>query len=200
MPDVLVTLQQKLAGGVSTTEEKKRCDTMKKSHWHVRTHARRVCMPLCTARCGVQQSLAKTRYHVIVFRGRVDSLVWCTKWGLTCVYRVVYRYLRIGVCVVVINIISSCASCPVLSDFLLFVLLSGRRPALLASLYFVPSRKRHLARYVCRFALCICTLNRSLNLLVLYFIKSWKTSAVSATVWMVETQLCKLRGTSDTFV
>ena len=26
----------------------------------------------------------------------------------------------------------------------------------------------------------------------------WKTSAVSMTVWMVETQLCKLRGTSDT--
>ena len=33
-----------------------------------------------------------------------------------------------------------------------------------------------------------------------FFIKSWKTSAVSTTVWMVETQLCKLRGTSDTFV
>ena len=32
------------------------------------------------------------------------------------------------------------------------------------------------------------------------FIKSWKTSAVSTTVWMVETQLCKLRGTSDMFV
>ena len=32
------------------------------------------------------------------------------------------------------------------------------------------------------------------------FIKSWKTSSVSTTVWMVETQLCKLRGTSDTFV
>ena len=31
-------------------------------------------------------------------------------------------------------------------------------------------------------------------------IKSWKTSAVSTTVWMVETQFCKLRGTSDTFV
>ena len=31
-------------------------------------------------------------------------------------------------------------------------------------------------------------------------IKSWKTSAVSTTVWMVETQLCKLRGTWDTFV
>ena len=33
---------------------------------------------------------------------------------------------------------------------------------------------------------------------VLY--KKWKTSAVSTTDWMVETQLCKLRGTSDTFV
>ena len=33
-----------------------------------------------------------------------------------------------------------------------------------------------------------------------FFIKSWKTSAVSTTVWMVETQLCKLRGTSDAFV
>ena len=33
-----------------------------------------------------------------------------------------------------------------------------------------------------------------------YFIKNWKTSAVSTTVWMVETQLCKLRGTSDAFV
>ena len=32
------------------------------------------------------------------------------------------------------------------------------------------------------------------------FIKKWKTSAVSTTDWMVETQLCKLRGTSDTFV
>ena len=28
------------------------------------------------------------------------------------------------------------------------------------------------------------------------FIKSWKTSAVSTTDWMVKTQLCKLRGTS----
>ena len=33
-----------------------------------------------------------------------------------------------------------------------------------------------------------------------FFIKSWKTSAVSTTVWMVETQRCKLRGTSDAFV
>ena len=32
------------------------------------------------------------------------------------------------------------------------------------------------------------------------YIKSWKTSAVSTTVCMVEIQLCKLRGTSDTFV
>ena len=30
--------------------------------------------------------------------------------------------------------------------------------------------------------------------------KNWKTSAVSTTDWIVETQLCKLRGTSDTFV
>ena len=29
------------------------------------------------------------------------------------------------------------------------------------------------------------------------FIKCWKTSAVSTTVWMIETRLCKLRGTSD---
>ena len=29
-----------------------------------------------------------------------------------------------------------------------------------------------------------------------FFIKSWKTSAVKTTVWMVETQLCKLRGTT----
>ena len=28
----------------------------------------------------------------------------------------------------------------------------------------------------------------------------WKTSAVSTTDWMVETQLCKLRGTSDTYI
>ena len=33
-----------------------------------------------------------------------------------------------------------------------------------------------------------------------HFIKSWKTSAVSTTVWMVGTQPCKLRGTSDAFV
>ena len=32
------------------------------------------------------------------------------------------------------------------------------------------------------------------------YIKNWKTSAVSTTDWMVETQLCKLRDTSDTFV
>ena len=38
------------------------------------------------------------------------------------------------------------------------------------------------------------------SVVVGYFTKSWKTSAVSTTVWMVETQLCKLRGTSDTFV
>ena len=44
------------------------------------------------------------------------------------------------------------------------MLLSGRRPALHVSLYLVPSRKRRVATYVCRFALCICTLNRSLNL------------------------------------
>ena len=33
-----------------------------------------------------------------------------------------------------------------------------------------------------------------------YFTKKLKTSAVSTTNWMVETQLCKLRDTSDTFV
>ena len=71
-------------------------------------------------------------------------------------------YLRIDVCVLVINN-NSCVSCPVLSDFLLFVL-SGKRPALLAFLYLVPSRKRRVATHVCRFALCICMLNRSLNL------------------------------------
>ena len=38
------------------------------------------------------------------------------------------------------------------------------------------------------------------SILIILFIKSWKTSAVSTTVGMVETQLCKLRGTSDTFV
>ena len=32
------------------------------------------------------------------------------------------------------------------------------------------------------------------------FIKSWKTSAVSTTDWIVETQLCKLCRTSDTFL
>ena len=31
----------------------------------------------------------------------------------------------------------------------------------------------------------------------IYIIKNWKTSAVSTTDWMVETQLCKLRGASD---
>ena len=30
------------------------------------------------------------------------------------------------------------------------------------------------------------------------FYENWKTSAVSTTDWMVETQLRKLRGTSDT--
>ena len=64
---------------------------------------------------------------------------------------------------VVINM-NGCVSCPVLSDILLYVLFSGRRPALLASLHLVPSRKRRVATYVCRFALCICALNRSLNL------------------------------------
>ena len=32
-----------------------------------------------------------------------------------------------------------------------------------------------------------------------YFIKSWKTSAVSTIDWMVKTQLCKLRGTYSMF-
>ena len=36
--------------------------------------------------------------------------------------------------------------------------------------------------------------------LILRYVKNWKTSAVSTTDWMVQTQLCKLRGTSDTFV
>ena len=40
-------------------------------------------------------------------------------------------------------------------------------------------------------------LSMNWNLIV---VKSWKTSAVSTTDWMVEAQLCKLRGTSDTFV
>ena len=40
---------------------------------------------------------------------------------------------------------------------------------------------------------------RALCFILTYYIRSWKTSAVSTTVWMVETQLCKLRGTSDTF-
>ena len=61
MRDVLVTLKEK-SGRVSTTDEKKRCDTMKKWHWDVQTHACRVCIPLCTARCGVKPSLATTRY------------------------------------------------------------------------------------------------------------------------------------------
>ena len=39
-----------------------------------------------------------------------------------------------------------------------------------------------------------------ITLILKKIIISWKTSAVSTTVWMVETQLCKLRGTSDTFV
>ena len=34
----------------------------------------------------------------------------------------------------------------------------------------------------------------------IFLMKSWKTKAVSTTDWMVETQLCKLRGTSDTLV
>ena len=71
-------------------------------------------------------------------------------------------YLRIGVCYYSYQY--QCVSCHVLPNFLLLVLLSGRRPALLASLYLVPWRKRRVATYVCRFALCICTLNRSLNL------------------------------------
>ena len=45
-----------------------------------------------------------------------------------------------------------------------------------------------------------CPDNLFWRLLSTNFVKSWKTSAVSTTVWMVETQLCKLRGTSDTFV
>ena len=41
MPDVLVALQPKSAGA-NTTDEKMRCDTVKKWHWDVRTHARGV--------------------------------------------------------------------------------------------------------------------------------------------------------------
>ena len=43
-----------------------------------------------------------------------------------------------------------------------------------------------------------CT--RMVSGIILVLQKSWKTSAVSTTVGMVETQLCTLRGTSDTFV
>ena len=34
---------------------------------------------------------------------------------------------------------------------------------------------------------------------VFILVQNWKTSAVSTTAWMVETQLCKLRGTSDIY-
>ena len=57
-----------------------------------------------------------------------------------------------------------------------------------------PANEKHLL-VILRFLFFICWSNaRSL------FIKNWKTSAVSTTDWMVETQLCKLRDTSDTFV
>ena len=93
MPDVLVTLQQKPAG-MSTTDEKKRCDTTKKLHWDVRTYARRVCMPPCTARCGVKQILATTRcpcaslvkvesalsYRVLWEDWRVCIISYCCVW------------------------------------------------------------------------------------------------------------------------
>ena len=52
------------------------------------------------------------------------------------------------------------------------------------------------------YASCVVHQARSLGVLILYFIfviKSWKTSAVSTTDWMVETQLCKLRGTYSMF-
>ena len=50
-------------------------------------------------------------------------------------------------------------------------------------------------------SLCLgCVKRTSYQVRGKYFIKSWKTSAVSTTVWMVETQLRKLRGTSHTFV
>ena len=68
-------------------------------------------------------------------------------------YRILL-YLRIDVCVV-----DSCESCPVISDLLVFVLLSGRIPALLASLYFVSLRKRRVATYN-----YICMLIRTLYL------------------------------------
>ena len=39
-----------------------------------------------------------------------------------------------------------------------------------------------------------------LMIICFFLVKKWKTSAVSTTDWIVETQLCKRRGTSDTFV
>ena len=84
----------------------------------------------------------------------------------------------------------------------------------------IPTYRLHLTMYVptarthcwCTYVLCVCmyAYTHSIYVVVqyvhtavptylllhirMYFIKSWKTSAVSTTVWMVETQLCKLRG------
>ena len=53
---------------------------------------------------------------------------------------------------------------------------------------------------ICNWCVPIILLSTGYNVCACLFYKSWKTSAVSTTVWIVETQLCKLRGTSDTCV
>ena len=50
------------------------------------------------------------------------------------------------------------------------------------------------------FFFVVCSLQPNCETLGVFSIKKWKTSAVITTDWIVETQLCKLRGTSDKFV
>ena len=115
-----------------------------------RTDARTLCMPLRIARCVVKQSLATTRYPCpgrVKVESTLSDRVLCE--DDVCVSYPTELYLKIGVCGSDQYYYCSYVLYPVLSVFLLFVLLSDKRLALLAPLYLVPSPKRCVAMYVC---------------------------------------------------
>ena len=81
------------------------------------------------------------------------------------------------------------------TDFTIVLTLDGN-----VKMRFLLFREYLVYVYSFTFPVYCCTPSMAGTSRKYYFIKSWKTSAVSTTVWMVETQLCELRGTSDAFV
>ena len=75
---------------------------------------------------------------------------------------------------------------------------NGWNSTLQAAWYIRYLHKLSFARVLC--IILMKDIGRWLPWMHFFFIKNWKTSAVSTTMWMVETQLCKLRGTSDIYI